>query len=70
MTQRRLACACSGRAMRLMGPKGRFRLQLINRIARAGKRFDDDSVSPVMRQASACGPCTIMPFHCRKCDSP
>ena len=33
-----------------MGRKGRFRLQLINRIARAGKRFDDTSISPVMRQ--------------------
>jgi hypothetical protein len=36
--------------MRLMGPHGRFRLQLINRCVKAGKTFDDASVSPVMRQ--------------------
>eukprot|EP00299_Pterocystis_sp_00344_P014971 c7457_g1_i2.p2 GENE.c7457_g1_i2~~c7457_g1_i2.p2 ORF type:complete len:123 (-),score=27.78 c7457_g1_i2:68-436(-) len=32
------------------GPKGRFRLQLINKIAKANKSFDDTSVSPVIRQ--------------------
>lgn len=42
--------ALAGRAQRLMGPHGRFRLQLINRCYRAGKTFDDESISPVMRQ--------------------
>lgn len=39
-----------GRGARLMGNKGRFRNQLIGRCARNGKRFDDASVSPVIRQ--------------------
>lgn len=32
------------------GPKGRFRRQLINKVAAAGARFDDASISPVIRQ--------------------
>mmetsp|Transcript_50493 Transcript_50493/g.68664 ORF Transcript_50493/g.68664 Transcript_50493/m.68664 type:complete len:273 (-) Transcript_50493:293-1111(-) len=35
----------------VMSDKGRFRNQLIGRCARAGKTFDDISVSPVIRQA-------------------
>jgi hypothetical protein len=32
------------------GPRGRFRINLIRRCKRAGKSFDDVSVSPVIRQ--------------------
>mmetsp|Transcript_5169 Transcript_5169/g.7165 ORF Transcript_5169/g.7165 Transcript_5169/m.7165 type:complete len:293 (-) Transcript_5169:264-1142(-) len=39
-----------GRANGVIGPKGRFRVQLMNRIAQAGKAFNDTSVSPVIRQ--------------------
>ena len=39
------------RALGVCGPKGRFRNQLIGRCARNGKKFDDSSVSPVIRQA-------------------
>lgn len=33
-----------------MGPTGRFRLQLMNRIGRSKSTFDDLSISPVIRQ--------------------
>ncbi|MBF92525.1 MAG: hypothetical protein CMB78_01975 [Euryarchaeota archaeon] len=33
------------------GPKGRFRIQLINRIIGADATFDDERVSPVIRQS-------------------
>ncbi|RAH05546.1 MAG: hypothetical protein CMA00_003890 [Methanobacteriota archaeon] len=33
------------------GPKGRFRIQLINRIIGADANFDDERVSPVIRQS-------------------
>jgi len=39
------------RGMGVMGPKGRFRNQLIGRCARGGKCFDDQTISPVIRQA-------------------
>mmetsp|Transcript_5964 Transcript_5964/g.12600 ORF Transcript_5964/g.12600 Transcript_5964/m.12600 type:complete len:304 (-) Transcript_5964:1116-2027(-) len=39
-----------GRANQVMGPTGRFRIQLMNKVIRAGARFDDDSISPVIRQ--------------------
>jgi len=39
------------RGMGVMGPKGRFRNQLIGRCARGGRTYDDVSVSPVIRQA-------------------
>ncbi len=32
------------------GPKGRFKLNLINKIKAAEARFDDASISPVIRQ--------------------
>jgi hypothetical protein len=35
----------------VMGPKGRFRNQLIGKCSAAGKTFDDPSVSPVIRQS-------------------
>jgi len=35
----------------VIGPKGRWRNNLIGKIARGGKAFDDYSVSPVIRQA-------------------
>merc|ERR1719157_112350 len=40
------------RGLGVMSNKGRFRNQLIGRCARGGKKFDDTSVSPVIRQAS------------------
>ncbi|MBI87969.1 MAG: hypothetical protein CMB67_02930 [Euryarchaeota archaeon] len=33
------------------GPRGRFRIQLINRIIAADAHYDDESVSPVIRQS-------------------
>lgn len=39
------------RGLGVMGPKGRFRNQLIGRCARNGKKYDDVTVSPVIRQA-------------------
>lgn len=33
-----------------MGPTGRFRIQLMNRIGRSKTTFDDLSISPVIRQ--------------------
>ncbi len=39
------------RALGVMGPKGRFRNQLIGKCSAAGKAFDDPSVSPVIRQS-------------------
>lgn len=33
-----------------MGPKGRFRNQLINKLSRERRTVDDTSVSPVIRQ--------------------
>jgi hypothetical protein len=39
------------RALGVMGPKGRFRNQLIGKCSAASKAFDDPSVSPVIRQS-------------------
>ena len=39
------------RALGVASKKGRFRNQLIGKCARAGKAFDDVSVSPVIRQS-------------------
>jgi len=39
-----------GRWSKLAGPNGRFRSRLMNEIIKKGKRFDDTSVSPVIRQ--------------------
>ena len=39
------------RGLGVAGPKGRFRNQLIGRCARNGKKYDDVTVSPVIRQA-------------------
>lgn len=39
-----------GRGLQVMGPTGRFRLQLMNKIGRAKSTFDDYSISPVIRQ--------------------
>jgi hypothetical protein len=36
--------------MGVAGPKGRFRNQLINKVAAARAQFDDPRVSPVIRQ--------------------
>jgi hypothetical protein len=38
------------RMMGVAGPKGRFRNQLINKVAAARAQFDDPRVSPVIRQ--------------------
>lgn len=38
------------RWQRFAGPKGRFRLRLINLIKQKGKEWHDESVSPVIRQ--------------------
>jgi hypothetical protein len=32
------------------GPKGRFKTQLANKVVASGRKFDDPSVSPVIRQ--------------------
>jgi len=39
------------RGLKCFGPKGRWRNNLIGKCARAGKAFDDYTVSPVVRQA-------------------
>ena len=39
-----------GRGLRCMGTTGRWRIRLCNMIAQKGKKFDDPSVSPVIRQ--------------------
>ena len=39
-----------GRWLNYTGPNGRFKRNLINQIIRAGKTYDDASVSPVIRQ--------------------
>lgn len=39
------------RALGVMGPKGRFRNQLLNKICRANAAFDDANISPVIRQS-------------------
>ena len=38
------------RWLRLAGPKGRFRNNLMNKIIKSGKSYNDKSVSPVIRQ--------------------
>mmetsp|Transcript_15528 Transcript_15528/g.41755 ORF Transcript_15528/g.41755 Transcript_15528/m.41755 type:complete len:247 (-) Transcript_15528:542-1282(-) len=38
------------RAHKVMGPKGRFRTQLMNKVLRSNARFDDKAISPVVRQ--------------------
>lgn len=38
------------RWLKLAGPKGRFRRTLMNKIIKAGKDYNDKSVSPVIRQ--------------------
>ena len=39
------------RALGVMGPKGRFRNQLIGKCSAAGAAFDDPNISPVIRQS-------------------
>lgn len=39
-----------GRGNRCFGPTGRWRISLCNKINRAGRSFDDVTVSPVVRQ--------------------
>ena len=39
-----------GRWLKCAGPRGRWKNNLISKIARAGKKYDDFSVSPVVRQ--------------------
>eukprot|EP00052_Salpingoeca_macrocollata_P008665 m.68394 g.68394 ORF g.68394 m.68394 type:complete len:166 (+) comp16706_c0_seq1:211-708(+) len=39
-----------GRGNRVMSPTGRWRVQLYNKIMRAGSTFDDLSISPTIRQ--------------------
>jgi hypothetical protein len=36
--------------MNLAGPKGRFKNNIINQIQRKGTSYDDEKVSPVIRQ--------------------
>jgi len=38
------------RWLKLTGPKGRFRRALMNKVIKSGKSFDDETVSPVIRQ--------------------
>lgn len=38
------------RWLNLAGPKGRFRKSLINKIKKANTTYDDESISPVIRQ--------------------
>ena len=38
------------RWLKLAGPNGRFRRRLMNEIIKNGKKYDDTSVSPVIRQ--------------------
>ena len=38
------------RWLKLAGPNGRFRRTLMNKIIKAGKEYNDISVSPVIRQ--------------------
>ena len=38
------------RWLKLAGPKGRFRRNLMNKILKSGKKYNDKSVSPVIRQ--------------------
>jgi len=38
------------RWLKLAGPKGRFRTNLMNKIIKSGKAYNDKSVSPVIRQ--------------------
>ena len=38
------------RWLKLAGPNGRFRRRLMNEIIKKGKKYDDPSVSPVIRQ--------------------
>ena len=38
------------RWLKLAGPKGRFRRTLMNKIIKNGKSFNDESISPVIRQ--------------------
>jgi hypothetical protein len=38
------------RWLKLTGPKGRFRRTLMNKIIKAGASFNDESISPVIRQ--------------------
>lgn len=39
-----------GRWLKLTGPKGRFRITLMNKIIKKGTTYNDYSVSPVIRQ--------------------
>ena len=39
-----------GRWAKVCGPRGRWRQNLIGKCLRDGKAFDDESVSPVVRQ--------------------
>ena len=39
-----------GRWMKSTGPRGRWKNNLISKIAKSGKNFDDPSISPVVRQ--------------------
>ena len=39
------------RWMNFAGPKGRFRLNLINKIKKANTKYDDYTISPVIRQS-------------------
>ena len=38
------------RWLKITGPKGRFRTNLMNKIIKSGKSYNDKSVSPVIRQ--------------------
>mmetsp|Transcript_904 Transcript_904/g.1355 ORF Transcript_904/g.1355 Transcript_904/m.1355 type:complete len:245 (+) Transcript_904:76-810(+) len=38
------------RGLKCFGPKGRWKINLMNKIGRAGREYDDFSISPVVRQ--------------------
>lgn len=39
-----------GRWLALAGPKGRFKNRLVNMIKERGAEYDDETISPVIRQ--------------------
>lgn len=48
-----------GRWLRFAGDNGRFKKRLVNKIKREGKSYDDQSVSPVIRQGLLQWACMI-----------
>ena len=49
------------RWLALAGPKGRFKNRLVNMIKNKGSKYDDESISPVIRQTLQHWACKITP---------